>query len=196
MTIAASIPRPGTMKVEEFQAFLETRPKDERWQLIEGVAVMMNPPTYVHQRISHNFLIMLDAAFSAQNLDLFAYTEGGVRAPGVDNFQPRPDVVVVSGSARYSSYEDRFYLVAEVLSPTNTVREIDLKLQRYREVPENAYIFVVDSRRVSVKIYERAGEWQMKEFTSVHDTIEVQKFGFRCSVGDLYRGTPLGPKRR
>src|SRR5262245_55212007 len=49
-------PFSGTMDVDEFMAFLETRPDNERWDLIEGVAVMMAPPSYEHQRITRNFL--------------------------------------------------------------------------------------------------------------------------------------------
>ena len=54
MTVEAPV-RPaysGTMDVDEFMAFLETRPDEEHWELIEGVAVMMAPPTYAHQRIA------------------------------------------------------------------------------------------------------------------------------------------------
>ena len=39
MTVnAPARPYSGTMDVEEFMAFLETRPKEERWHLIEGTA--------------------------------------------------------------------------------------------------------------------------------------------------------------
>jgi Uma2 family endonuclease len=196
MTIATSAPRPGTMDVNEFQAFLETRPKEERWQLIEGVAVMMNPPTYVHQRISLNFSMLLNTAFAAQNSELFAYIEVGVRAPNVNNFQPRPDIVVTSGTASYITFEENFSLVAEVLSPTNTAREISLKLQRYREAPDNSYVFVIDSRRVSIEIHARKHEWKARKLTSLDESIELPEFGFHCKAGDLYRGTPLNPSRR
>jgi len=41
------------------------------------------------------------------------------------------------GVAGREFHSERFQLVAEVLSPTNTRPEIDLKLRRYREAPEN-----------------------------------------------------------
>jgi hypothetical protein len=34
---------------EQFLAFLSTRPDEERWQLIDGMAVMMNPPTELRE---------------------------------------------------------------------------------------------------------------------------------------------------
>jgi Uma2 family endonuclease len=81
-------PSSGTMDVDEFMAFLETRPDNERWDLIEGVAVMMAPPSYAHQRITRNFCELLYSAFSEQRLDLFAYFSAGVRNPGLRNSNP------------------------------------------------------------------------------------------------------------
>ena len=44
MTVnAPARPRAGTMDIEEFMAFIAPRPKEERWHLIEGIAVMMTP---------------------------------------------------------------------------------------------------------------------------------------------------------
>src|SRR5712691_13085461 len=79
MTVNAPTSLSGTMDVDEFMAFLETRPKGEHWDLIEGVAVMMAPPTVVHQRIAHNLCNLLTTAFAARGLDLFAYPGLGVR---------------------------------------------------------------------------------------------------------------------
>ena len=57
MTVNAPVRSPsGTMDVDEFMAFLETRPHTERWDLIEGVAVMMAPASYAHQRIVRNLV--------------------------------------------------------------------------------------------------------------------------------------------
>jgi Uma2 family endonuclease len=189
-------PFSGTMDVDEFMAFLETRPDEEHWELIEGVAVMMAPASYAHQRIVYNLCSLLNSAFAAKRLDLWAYFDAGVRNPGVKNFQPQPDVVVVPGVASYDLYSERFQLVAEVLSPTNTGREIDLKLRRYREAPDNLYAVVIEPREFLVEIYARRNNWQPAKLTRPDDSIEMPEFGLRCSVVDLYRGTPLDPDLR
>ena len=186
-------PLSGTMDVDEFMAFLETRPDEEHWELIEGVAVMMAPPSYAHQRIVWNLCELLNGAFTAQHLDLFAYFDAGVRSPGVRNFQPEPDVVVVPGIAGYNLYSEHFQLVAEVLSPTNTHREIGLKLRRYREAPDNLYAVVIEPREFLVEIHAKRGDWQPVILTKADDPIELPEFGLRCRVADLYRGTPLDP---
>jgi Uma2 family endonuclease len=192
---APARPFSGTMDVDEFTAFMQTRPKGEHWDLIEGVAVMMASPTVVHQRIAHNLCNLLTSAFAARGLELFAYTGLSVRTPGLTNFQPEPDVVVLPGDASYDLYSEHFQLAVEVLSPSNTRKEIDLKLNRYREAPANLYSVVIESRKFLVEIYARSRDWHMVRLTNPDDFIEMPEFGLRCSLADIYRGTPLIPLR-
>jgi Uma2 family endonuclease len=181
------------MDVDEFMAFLETRPHGEHWELIEGVAVMMAPASYAHQRIAYNLCELLNHTFKARSLKLIAYFDAGVRSPGVRNFQPQPDVVVVPGLAAYDYYSERFQLVAEVLSPSNTRTEIDLKLRRYREAPENRYVVVIEPRELRVEVHARRADWRRAIFTEPEAAVELPDFGFRCVVADIYRDTPLDP---
>src|SRR5260221_14615241 len=187
-------PSSGTMDVDEFMAFLETRPDNEHWELIEGVAVMMAPPSYAHQRIVRNLCELLNGAFAARGVDLFAYFDAGVRSPGVRNFQPEPDVVVVPGVAGYDLYSEHFQLVAELLSPSNTRTEIGLKLRRYREAPDNLYAVVIDPREFMVEIYSKGRKWEPAILKRPEDPVDMPEFGLRCTVADLYRGTPLVPR--
>jgi len=191
-------PRPpsGTMDVDEFMAFLETRSHHERWELIEGVAVMMAPPSYAHQRIAANLCNVLNSAFAAQRLDLFAYQQAAVRNPGRRDFQPEPDVVVVPGIAGYDLYSEHFQLAGEILSPSNSRREIDLKLRRYREAPDNLYVVVIEPRELLVDIHARHRDWEPLKLATAGDLVEIPEFGLRCTVGDLYRGTPVDPQRK
>jgi Uma2 family endonuclease len=194
MTVnAPARPVSGNMDVDEFMAFLETRPKGEHWDLIEGTAVMMAPATYLHQRIAYNLCNLLNMTFEAQHRDLIAYFDVGVRSPGVRNFQPQPDVAVVPGLPAPEVYSERFQLVAEVLSPSNTRQEIDLKLRLYREAPDNLYALVIEPHEFLVEIYARTRNWQPAILTHGDDPIEMPEFGFRCVVADIYRRTPLNP---
>jgi len=186
---------PGTMDVNEFMGFLEMRPKEERWHLIEGFAVMMAPPSLAHQRIALNLCELLNRAFVAQRRDLYAYHEIAIRLPDVINFQPEPDVVVASGMASYESFAEHFELVAEILSPSNSRAQIDVKLRRYREASPNLYVLVIEPREYLVEIYGRNRGWEPITLRRLDDPIELPEFGLRCVVGDLYRGTPLDPHR-
>jgi hypothetical protein len=118
---------------------------------------MMAPASYAHQRIVGNLCELLNSAFAARKLDLFAYFDVGVRSPGVRNFQPQPDVVVVPGVAGYDLYSERFQLVAEVIEP----------------------------REFSVEIYAKRDSWQPAILRKPDDQIEMLEFGLRCRLGDL-----------
>jgi len=183
------------MDVDEFMAFYETRPDGEHWELIEGAAVLMTPASLAQRRIAHNLCDHLHSTFTARRLDLFAYINVCVRSPGVRNFQPQPDVVVIPGIAGYDLYSERFQLIAEIFSPANTRKEIDLKLRRYREAPDNLYAVVIEPREFLVEIYARSRNWQLMALTIADDSIDMPEFGLRCRVADLYWGTPLNPGR-
>ena len=174
MTVnAPAQPVSGNMDVDEFMAFLETRPDEEHWELIEGVAVMMAPPTFAHQRIVYNLCNLLNTAFAARRLGLFAYFDVGV--------------------AGYDRYSERFQLVAEVLSLSNTRQEIELKMRRYREARDNLYAVVIEPRDFMVEIHAKSRNWQPAILKRPDDVIEMPEFALRCNVVDLYRGTPLDP---
>jgi Uma2 family endonuclease len=196
--MSMSVPAPPlskTMDVDEFMAFVETRPDEERWELIDGVPMMRAPPSPAHQRIAQNFAVLLNSAFEAQGRDLFAYHGTGTRTPGAPDFFVLPDVVVVPGVSGYDLYAENFQLAAEVLSPSNRRREMASKLRRYREAPDNLYAVFIDSREFLAEIHGRQADWQPAIFTQPDDSIEMPEFGLRCRVVDVYRGTPLDPER-
>jgi Uma2 family endonuclease len=185
----------GNMQAGEFLKFLKTRPKEERWQLIEGIAVMMNPPTLVHQVIALNLRDLLKEALARKKLDLLVVNECGVRIPSVSHFLPRPDVVVIPGIADYQVYAERFLLAAEVLSPSNTKSLIAQKVRRYKEHADNLYCLVIDSRRAWMQIHARMSDWEPVTLDGPENVVELPEFALRCRVGDLYRQTPLDPGR-
>jgi Uma2 family endonuclease len=124
---------PLGINIKEFLAFLKSRPKEERWDLSDGVAVMMTPPTLAHNLIAGHLHVLLANHLRTTNAGLFAFGESGVRIPELDNFLPQPDVMVAPAPTGNEVYTEKFRLVAEVLSPTNRKREIALKLRRYKE---------------------------------------------------------------
>ena len=186
---------PGDMQIGEFLAFVKHRPKEEYWQLVEGIAIMMNPPTMAHQMIALNLRDLLNEGLGAQELDVFVVNEVGVRVRGVTKFLPRPDLVIVPGIAGYQLYADRFLLVAEVLSPSNTKSLIAQKVRRYKQHPDNLYCLVIDSRRTWLQLHSRRSDWGLVTLDDPADILELPEFGLRCTVVELYRRTPLDPER-
>jgi len=115
--------KPSRLSVELFRGFLEGRPDEEHWELIDGVAVMMAPPTLAHQRIASNLQLLLNEALERQMPALSVYQPAGLNlAPPVENYDPKPDVVVIDSDASEQPgerYANRFYLVAEIVSASD-----------------------------------------------------------------------------
>ena len=52
----------GPMRVEEFYAFTDTRPDEEKWELIDGEPLLNPTPSYLHQKIVRNLIVLLGEA--------------------------------------------------------------------------------------------------------------------------------------
>src|SRR5438874_13356523 len=88
------------LSVELFRGFLEGRPEEGRWELIDSVAVMMSPPTLAHQIIAGNLQRLLNAALETHAPPLIACQRAGANVgPSVEYYDPEPDVVVIDTDA-------------------------------------------------------------------------------------------------
>jgi Uma2 family endonuclease len=182
---------PGLWTADKFLEFYMTRPDEERWQLVDGLAMMMVPPRVSHQRIGRNILILLDRALESQRPDLTVLYETGVRIPSLDDFNPEPDLLVIETDAEFDRYVDRFFLIAEVISPSNTAEMIERKLELYRSHPDNLYCLTIDQDSVHVSLFARETEWARADLRSLDDVLRLPAFGFEAKLADIYKGTPL-----
>ena len=181
------------MSAGDFEKFLAARPKEERWQLIDGDAFMMAPPTGTHQRIAYNLARLLDDALEAGRFELATLQEIGVRIPGRDAFQPVPDLVVADAVAPATSYLERFYLAAEVLSESNTPEYVSLKVSRYAEHPDNLYTLVIDQTAMRCEIWSRENDWKGIVVRGPEAIVDMPEFNFHCLLHELYRNTTVRP---
>src|SRR5688572_16232683 len=113
--------KPSRMSLALFRAFVEGRPDEEHWELIDGVAMMMAPPTFEHQRIASNLEQLLLDALERHDPTLTAYQAVGVNLTVAD-YDPEPDVVVIDRAATErpgERYAPRFHLAAEIISPSD-----------------------------------------------------------------------------
>lgn len=122
MTTAA-VRKPSVWTVDRFRSWIASRPDEERWELIDGVAILMTPPTLAHQRIASNLERLLNDALEAHDPSRMAFQRTGLELrPEVQNYQPEPDVAVLDADfAPGQRYSERFYLAAEVISATDNL---------------------------------------------------------------------------
>lgn len=192
MNTAVKIRSVEKLSDEEYLAFLDTRPSHERWQLLDGVAMMMPPPTLRHQAVARNLGFELNLHFRTTGLALSALQEIGLIVPNVERFRPECDVAVLDDGADLdTSYAARFFLAAEILSESNTDEEIEMKRQWYAAHPDNLYCLVISQTEVRVEIWSRASGWQRLELTRLDQSVELSEWKCSIPLAAVYRGTPL-----
>lgn len=183
------------LSIEAFRAFVEGRPNEEHWELIDGVPMMMAPPTFVHQRIASNLEARLNEALEAHDPSRAAYQGGGINLqPEIDNYDPEPDVLVVDVvDTPGQRYVDRFYLAAEIVSDSDS-KTIAGKREIYKRHQHCLCVLTVRQDRCDVQVDRRAEVgWQTTRLTTSTDMLELPEFGLRCALGALYKGTSLRP---
>jgi Uma2 family endonuclease len=184
------------LSVEDFRDFIETRPDEEHWELIDGTAMMMAPATKAHQRIASNLERLLNDALERHNPSRVAYQRVGLNlAPVTEDYDPEPDVVVVDADdAEDERYSSRFYLAAEVVSSSDRKRTV-AKRRIYKLHESCTCVLTVRQDRCEVRIDLRSGSrWSEMILQKPNDALVLSEFDLRCKVSDIYRGTPIGKK--
>jgi Uma2 family endonuclease len=188
------------ISVELFRGFVEGRPDEEHWELIDGVAMMMAPPTYVHQQIATNLQFLLFSALEVHAPTLAVYQRGGINlGPSIQHYDPEPDVLVVDAEITQElerRYADRFYLTAEIVSTSDRHR-IESKRAIYKLHDACTCILIVQQDRIEVQADLRTDVgWTEQVLKKPDDILALPDFGLRCKLSNLYRGTPLVPRQR
>jgi Uma2 family endonuclease len=168
------------MSIEAFRSFCAQRPDEEQWELIDGVATMMTPPTVAHQRIASNLHLLLDRTLERHAPALTALQRLGVNlAPAVEQYDPEPDVVVVDASANQDPerrYVDRLYLAGEIVSESDR-SWAEKKRGIYKLHATCMCILIVQQNRCEVRLNQRgnAGLWTEQVLTHPDDVIAIEE---------------------
>jgi Uma2 family endonuclease len=180
------------LTIEEFLAFTDTRPDGERWELIEGVAVMNPSPVDYHQIVVANIVAFLITHKERSGAGWFAMPGVGTRVPISPNSLPQPDVFVKEGAAIGSPVTDDALVLFEVLSRSNTKADQAWRRKVYASVPNCRHYVTVSLKSVAVVAYDRESAWEKRSVTSLADAIALPALGLSIPLATIYRWTPLG----
>jgi Uma2 family endonuclease len=130
---------------------------EERYEIIDGEAYMMAPPSRLHQEISRELMGIFWEFLKGKPCKVYA-APFAVRLNPLpdkrDDTVVEPDLVVVCDS---SKLDDRGCngapdLIIEILSPSNTRYDRIIKFQKYREAGVREY-WIVDPEEKSLLAY-------------------------------------------
>jgi Uma2 family endonuclease len=186
------------MSVEMFRSFHAERPDEERWELINGVATKLPRSTLPHQCIASNLQFGLIESLRDREPVLIALQRIAVNiGPSVTYDDPSPDIVVIDDIVEGGldeRYADRFYLVAEIVSPSDCT-DVGAKREIYKLHASCTCILTVQQDRFEVRVDLRTDTgWSEQALKKADDILALPNFGLRCKLSDLYRGTPLVPR--
>lgn len=189
----STLPRVKTrMRFAEFAAFYLATPDKQRWELIDGEAIMMPPPRRLHQTISKNIERLLDTQLEGTQPSWVADREIGVQIPEDEDWAPEPDVTVADRAYPVDQiWTTRFYFIVEVLSEER--RDVlEKKRAFYRShAPCRGFMFVKQTEQ-AIELYVReASGWRTTHLTSPTDHIDIPDIGRISTVDDCYSHTPL-----
>jgi Uma2 family endonuclease len=132
----------------------------ERYQIIDGEAFMMASPTVEHQAISGevyrqlaNFLAGKPCRVFAAPLDVRLFPEEDLS----DDTVVQPDILVVCDSAKLGkgSVNGPPDLVMEIMSPSNSQKEMFLKFEKYLNAGVREYwVLEPEEKKVQVHVLQ------------------------------------------
>jgi Uma2 family endonuclease len=187
----AKLAEADQMTIEEFLAYMDTRPDGERWELIEGVAIMNASPTQWHQVIASNIVKVLMNEKDASGAPWLPLLGVGTRVPVSPNSLPQPDVYVQEGDAQPSPITDDALILFEVLSKSNTKMDRVWRKRVYASIPNCQHYVTVSMKRAEVVRHDRASEWAETKISGLEATLALPAIQFKLPLREIYRWTPI-----
>jgi Uma2 family endonuclease len=180
------------MTVEDFLAFTDTRPDEEKWELIDGEPVLNATPSHLHQRIVGNIMFLL-AAWERQEACSWEVIPGiGVRVS--DTNLPQPDLLVRPKEPPHGDPKSRecddIIVAFEVLSPSTRNRDLRWKRSAYLSMPSVQHYVVIAQDAVEVVAFGRA-PGVPEQLTRPEQQLELAALGLALPLAEIYRGTEL-----
>jgi Uma2 family endonuclease len=187
----AKLAQSDQMTVEEFLAYIESRPDGQRWELIEGVAKMNASPTQWHQLISSNLVQLLLNQKAASGASWLPLLGVGTRVPISPNSLPRPDVYVQAGMALPSYVTDDALVLFEVLSKSNIKSDRAWRKRVYASIPNCQHYVTVSTKSAEIILHDRSGNWAETKISGLSGTLSLPALEFALPLRDIYKWTPI-----
>jgi Uma2 family endonuclease len=170
--------------LEEFLAFDDGT--DTSYQLFEGRIVAMNPPLRGHGSL---VVRLANIASSQLRPPCEAIAEAGIIPLNRRHSWYKADLIV---TCTPGNYKDAFIaepvLVVEVLSPTTSASDFNLKLPDYQQIPSMRDILLVSSMERLVRHWRREPNGWIEHASRRSATVRLSGLPVSIAMADLYEG--------
>jgi Uma2 family endonuclease len=182
----------GPMSVEDFYAFTDKRPDEEKWELIDGEPTLNAAPSRLHQLIVKNltFALTLRERDSAAPWEMLPGL--GVRVSATS--RPEPDVLILprTGVSQDPLGRDRSDVIVafEILSPSTADRDLRWKRTAYTGLPSLSHYVVIAQDAVDVVVFAREDGFAERRLRA-SETLDLPDLGISLPLAEIYRDTGL-----
>jgi Uma2 family endonuclease len=179
------------MTVEEVLAFTAARPDGERWEPIEGVAVLNASPRQFHQSIAENILAYLLQCRRGRATSWMPLLGFGTRVPVSPMSLPQPDVMVKEADPLDRSVTDEALVLFEVISPSNKRNDRAWRRRVYASIPNYQHYVTISQRKAWVERFDRTARWEPCEHNSLDDVLALPAIDVTMPLAEIDRDTLL-----
>lgn len=183
----------GPMRVEEYFAFTDTRPDNEKWELIEGEPVLNASPSRLHHRILKNLIVLIATIERERPRDWEVIPGIGVRVS--DTSLPEPDIMILPAAAvgqiPFGRETRDVAATFEILSPSTEERDLHWKRAAYTGLPSLRYYVVIAQDAVDVVVFAREQGFRERRIRSIGQSIDLPSLGIVLPLAEVYRNTGL-----
>lgn len=178
------------MTIDAFQAFTVDRPKWEKWELIDGEAIVQAAPAKRHQLIVTNLLLEIGSIQRARSLDWLVIGGIGGRVQQDVHNEVIPDVLIVPPGDDFSNWTYDILAAFEVLSPGSVRRDMVRKRAIYQRMRALTHYVVVAQDRREVTVFARAEAFSPR-ILSGDDVLEIPLLKIAIPLNEIYRDIRL-----
>lgn len=187
------MPQPITEYMTEDQFFDFVQNTDEKWELVDGVPVMMAGANQRHQAIAANTFASLFSQMRGKPCRPTAADTGVSTGVGTVRY---PDLVVDCGRRDdQSMFATEPTLVIEVLSPSTRSFDSHRKVLEYKSKPDITYILIIDTDNACCLLHYREGDgWEETMYDSLDAAVDLPEIGATLLLSDIYDGLEFRPR--
>jgi Uma2 family endonuclease len=181
------------MTVEEFYAFTDTRPDDEKWELIDGEPILNAAPSPTHQWIVKNLTFSLTMREREHGATWVMLPGLGVRVSSTN--RPEPDVLILprieNSPDRFSRDRSDVIVAFEILSPSTADRDLRWKRTAYTRLPSLSHYVVIAQDAIDVVVFARDAGFAEFRIQSLSQSLELPSLRISLPLSEIYRDTGL-----
>lgn len=176
--------------IEAFRAFIEDRPDDEKWELIDGEIVLNPTANNRHQMLVTNVLFELEGVRRQLGATWRAMPGISTRHPQDQHNEPIPDVMIVPPTSDIFNWTYDVLVIFETLSPFSLRRDMVHKRNFYRRIESLSHYIVLAQDRREANVFSRANGFALR--TIGEGAVEIPELAVVLSIDEIYRDVPVG----